>query len=312
MRGVPARADAGDQPRGAGLAGEVAWRVPLLAVPTRATPAVADRVWPRSRPCSSSSNAPGRGTRLRARRRRTPVGRRVCRPAGWDPAGDRAGRGAGEGAAGRADCAPGWTSGSACSPAAAASPSRANGRSGPLVDWSYDLLSAEEQTLFDRLSVFAGGFTFEAVQQVCADAGVDEWAVLDVLQHLVDKSLVVADEGESGTERYRLLETLRQYGRERLLASGESDAVHSRHAAFFLALGRKLKRQSTRERSGGRRSRGSARNITTFAKRLDGLLDSQGFLAPTDRPGCGWSLRSACSGLYRDTIPKDWRGPGLP
>src|SRR5206468_8644306 len=81
------------------------------------------------------------------------------------------------------------------------------------VDWSYDLLVEQEKMLFNRLSVFAGGWTLEAAEQVCAGEGIESYDVLNLLTHLVDKSLVVVEEQPDGTARYRLLETLRQYGR---------------------------------------------------------------------------------------------------
>src|SRR5262249_32769130 len=104
------------------------------------------------------------------------------------------------------------------------------------VDWSYDLLSAPEQTLFARLSVFAGGGTLEAAEAVCPDpdgAGIAPGEVLDLLTRLADQSLVVAEEQPDGTARYRLLETLRQYARERLAAGGAA-ALRERHAAHYL------------------------------------------------------------------------------
>jgi predicted ATPase/DNA-binding NarL/FixJ family response regulator len=104
------------------------------------------------------------------------------------------------------------------------------------LEWSHELLSESERTLFRRLSVFAGGFTLGAAESICAggDIGVDD--VLDLLTRLVDKSLVsVAEHG--GTEaRYRFLETVRQYGMEKLEESVETDGVGGRHALFFLAL----------------------------------------------------------------------------
>jgi predicted ATPase len=144
------------------------------------------------------------------------------------------------------------------------------------VDWSYESLGAPERRLFDRLSVFAGGWALEAAEAVCGGSpGAPEPAsadraggvgggsptpagaaaapgvaagpppaacdlpadqVLDLLALLVDKSLVVMDEGAASPARYRLLETLRQYGRQRLVAGGEAAAVHARHAAHYLAL----------------------------------------------------------------------------
>lgn len=107
-----------------------------------------------------------------------------------------------------------------------------------LVDWSYDLLSAREVTLFRRLGVFAGGWTLAAAEEVTSDegapsvGGIDANEVLDLLSGLIDKSLVVVDESE-GQTRYRFLETIRQYAREKLLESGEGTTVHDRHAAYY-------------------------------------------------------------------------------
>ena len=104
------------------------------------------------------------------------------------------------------------------------------------VDWSYDVLSESERAVFARLSVFAGGWDLEAAEAVCAGDGIDQEQVVELLLHLVDKSLVAAEEDAAGRQRYRLLDTLRQYGRDRLLASGQSEAVHGRHAMYYLTL----------------------------------------------------------------------------
>jgi predicted ATPase/class 3 adenylate cyclase len=103
------------------------------------------------------------------------------------------------------------------------------------IDWSYALLSEPEREVFHRLSVFAGGWTLEAAEAVCAGGALAAEDVLERLARLVDRSLVVAEVGD-GPVRYRLLETLRQYGRERLVASGEAEAVGARHAAYYQAL----------------------------------------------------------------------------
>jgi predicted ATPase/class 3 adenylate cyclase len=100
------------------------------------------------------------------------------------------------------------------------------------VTWSYQLLPEEHQLLFDRLSVFAGGFDLRAAEAVCAGGDIDEYDVIDLIGELVDKSMVVADRGESGT-RYRLLETLRQYGEERLDDRGGTSTMRSAHTAYF-------------------------------------------------------------------------------
>jgi predicted ATPase/DNA-binding SARP family transcriptional activator/DNA-binding CsgD family transcriptional regulator len=101
------------------------------------------------------------------------------------------------------------------------------------LDWSYNLLSETERALFRRLSVFAGGWTLEAV---CSGGSFEEGDVLDLLGGLVDKSLVVAGVSSGGAVHYRMLEPIRQYAREKLGASGEAEEVQNRHAAFFLTL----------------------------------------------------------------------------
>jgi predicted ATPase len=100
------------------------------------------------------------------------------------------------------------------------------------LDWSFDLLAGPERVLLRRLSVFAGGFTVEAAEAVCAPEDAD---VLDRLTSLVDKSLIVFDEASSPA-RYRLLETVRQYGVEKLQGAEETLEVRRRHRDWFLAL----------------------------------------------------------------------------
>jgi predicted ATPase/DNA-binding winged helix-turn-helix (wHTH) protein len=96
------------------------------------------------------------------------------------------------------------------------------------LEWSHNLLADAERTVFRRLGAFAGGFTIELAQAVVTDDALDEWAVLDILSALVDKSLVVVEEGES--PRYRLLESARAFALEQLAAVGETDALLERHA----------------------------------------------------------------------------------
>jgi predicted ATPase/class 3 adenylate cyclase/DNA-binding CsgD family transcriptional regulator len=103
------------------------------------------------------------------------------------------------------------------------------------VAWSFDLLDQAERALLRRLSVFNGGFNLDAAEKVGSGEPVDSYDVLDLLGQLVDKSLVQAD--ELGPEmRYRLLETIRHFARDRLVTSGEADEVWNRHLAWFLAL----------------------------------------------------------------------------
>jgi predicted ATPase len=92
------------------------------------------------------------------------------------------------------------------------------------LDWSQDLLSEQERVLFGGLSVFAGGWTLEAAEEVCSDEGIERDEVLDLLSRLVEKLLVVAEQ-QGDAMRYRMLEPVRQYGHERLLENGEAERV---------------------------------------------------------------------------------------
>jgi len=103
-----------------------------------------------------------------------------------------------------------------------------------IVDWSWDLLDEPERTVLRRLSVFRGGATPDAAEQVCGPPGGGTDDVIDVVAALVDKSLVTAT-GEAEV-RYRLLETVRVYADERLIESGEKDQVQRAHAEYFLAM----------------------------------------------------------------------------
>jgi predicted ATPase/class 3 adenylate cyclase len=102
------------------------------------------------------------------------------------------------------------------------------------VAWSYDLLHPRERRLFDRLSVFAGGFTLVAAHAIAADDEVDEIDVLDQLASLVSKSMILAD-GHGASARFGLLETLRQYGRDRLAETPDVQSLRDRHGRWFLA-----------------------------------------------------------------------------
>jgi non-specific serine/threonine protein kinase len=114
------------------------------------------------------------------------------------------------------------------------------------LEWSFDLLREPEQVLFRRLSAFAGGFTLDAAESVGGRVGIDEEDILELLSHLVDKSLVVAKEDWETGARYRLLEPIRQYAREKLRVSGEAEAVGVRHTEFFLALAEKADPELTK------------------------------------------------------------------
>ena len=103
------------------------------------------------------------------------------------------------------------------------------------MDWSYDLLSEPERALLRRLSVFAGGWTLDAAEAICAGGGSRASDILDLLSSLVDKSLVLVETRPPDT-RYHLLETIRQYSRDRLQESDEAVAVQRRHLDWYLVL----------------------------------------------------------------------------
>jgi predicted ATPase/DNA-binding SARP family transcriptional activator len=111
-----------------------------------------------------------------------------------------------------------------------------------LIDWSYDSLPGAEATLLRRLSVFAGGWTLEAAEAVCSDpsdrmpgphARIQHWEIFDLLDALVDRSLVLVDEVAEGL-RYRMLETVQEYAREKRDESGERTATRNRHRDWYL------------------------------------------------------------------------------
>jgi non-specific serine/threonine protein kinase len=107
-----------------------------------------------------------------------------------------------------------------------------------LIDWSYELLSNNEQALLRRLAVFSGGCTLQSAEQVCSDeepAGISSYDMLDLLTRLVDKSLVALDK-HPAQSRYRILETVRQYAREKLMETGQGEEIRKKHFDYFFKL----------------------------------------------------------------------------
>ncbi len=133
------------------------------------------------------------------------------------------------------------------------------------LEWSHALLTPPQQIVFRRLGVMAGSFALEAAQQIAADATIDEWAVLDHLGALVDKSLVAVDTDSTGAVRYRLLESMRHFALRALESSGEAATMRARHLDFYLHMAEAAKPHLCGEQQG------------SWLNQLD--LDRENFLA---------------------------------
>jgi predicted ATPase/class 3 adenylate cyclase len=172
-----------------------------------------------------------------------------------------------------------------------------------LIDWSYDLLSENERLLLLRLSVFMGSWTLEAAEEVCSDTDPSSVTgmqfgetdrrllvtdILDLLTQLVNKSLVVVIEhSQSGEMRYRMLETIRQYAREKHLEGGRSESIRDKHLAYFVSLAEQAEPELYRS------------NQAFWFKKLDDELDNL-------RMAMEWALTSNVeAGLRIAAIP--WR-----
>jgi predicted ATPase/DNA-binding XRE family transcriptional regulator/Tfp pilus assembly protein PilF len=169
------------------------------------------------------------------------------------------------------------------------------------IDWSYALLDTRERVLLERLSVFAGGWTSEAVGPVCAWDVPESEDSLGTLVGLVDKSLVVADQSGSGV-RYRLLETIREYALERLESSGQADAVRLEHAAYFQSLAR----------AGGTTRRGVwyAPDLELIGREQDNMRAALGALLSLEDFSGGLALCRVLGGFWLSqgylTEAEDW------
>jgi DNA-binding CsgD family transcriptional regulator len=181
------------------------------------------------------------------------------------------------------------------------------------LQWSHELLSGPEQELFARLSVFAGGWTLEAAEEVCQDGFVRRDDVLDLLGRLVDKSLVLA-EGRAGEEtRYRMLEPVRQYGWERLEKNGEVELFRERHARYYLALAE----AAEPELVGPDQVTWLERLATEYPNlrtALSWCLDEGGAKQPRERAEMGLRLAAALGRFWRNrgsNEGREWLEKGL-
>jgi non-specific serine/threonine protein kinase len=137
-----------------------------------------------------------------------------------------------------------------------------------LVDWSHDLCSPQERALWERLSVFSGGCDLEAIEQVCAGDGIGADILLDVVAELVDKSILLRREHHGGV-RYEMLETLRQYGWQRLTESGRDRELRLRHRDWCRGLAARAEAEWFGEHQMGwlariRRDQGNVRAALEF------------------------------------------------
>jgi predicted ATPase/class 3 adenylate cyclase len=141
------------------------------------------------------------------------------------------------------------------------------------IQWSHELLEEPEAVMFRRLGVFSGGWSLDAALSICVDHEVDEAAALNLLEELVAKSLVVFAIDDGGEPRYRMLETLREFGLEKLTESGEEDDIRRRHLAWCLSLA-------------------SGVEETVATPRFPALLDQLDRERFNLREALGWSLRT--------------------
>ena len=115
-----------------------------------------------------------------------------------------------------------------------------------LIDWSYDLLSENEKILWSRLSVFNGGWTLEAAEEVCSDETIDKNEILDLLSQLTEKSVIIYDDSK---DRYKILETIKQYGDEKLKGFYENGKILSKHLQYFMEFSKKAEPELRSEKA---------------------------------------------------------------
>ena len=159
-----------------------------------------------------------------------------------------------------------------------------------VVDWSYGLLSEDEQSFFSALGIFAGGFTVEAAAAVVPDAAKTPCSAIDRLADLVAKSLVVVD--ASGTQpRFRLLDTTRAYTIEKLDSSGERERMARRHAEYYLVLIKRAEAEAP--------ARPPAEWLADYAREIDNLRTALDWtFSPGGDESMGVALTAAAVPLW--------------
>jgi predicted ATPase len=157
------------------------------------------------------------------------------------------------------------------------------------IDWSHELLTDPERALFRRLSLFAGGFSLESAEIVCSSADLDRADIVDVLSRLVDKSLVLSGGRAGGRTRYRMLETIREYGSERLRQAAEAPEIRRRHAEYYLRL--------AEEGEGALRAEGQFEWLQRLGQELDNFRVALAWAQEHD-PGLGLRLAATLVGYW--------------
>ena len=184
------------------------------------------------------------------------------------------------------------------------------------IDWSYQLLAEPEQRLLARLSVFAGGCTLEAAETVCGADGIDPDMVFELLASLVARSLVVAEEHGLET-RYRLLETIRQYGEERLDEAGETDRWRARHADYYVGVLSRIREHAHDPRAGVfwavRLSAEQDNLLAAWSWAIDtGNVDTAFSILASFAPSEVWQVRLTAGWRSGSGAARRDRAPGLP
>jgi predicted ATPase/DNA-binding SARP family transcriptional activator/Tfp pilus assembly protein PilF len=156
-----------------------------------------------------------------------------------------------------------------------------------MIDWSYDLLSESERALLRRLSVFAGGWSLEGAESVCAGKGIAVHEILDLLTQLLNKSLILAERQQGEETRYRMLETVRQYARGKLWEAGEGEIMRQRHLAYFVDLAERAEPNLR------------AFDMVIWLDRLEAELDNT-------RTALGWAIESDVEAELRLTSTILW------
>src|SRR5262249_49799966 len=157
-------------------------------------------------------------------------------------------------------------------------------------DWSHELLTSDEQIVFRRLSMFAGGFTLDAAEHIASGEDVDQSGVADVVERLASRSLVAIDH-ERAEPRLHMLEPVRQYAAERLRGAGDHDRVVKRHLEWVVSLAAKAGRGFVREQSRwSARLRDEQDNIRQAMERALAGVDPEAALRIAAALGYSWYI----------------------